>query len=94
MSYGTPYIDEPKLYRKKAVGRAKTMPNKNQTNQADTSKPAKKYAKTRGEHLKDIVIAILIAGILAFVAGMHFANAQHEQVSKAVAAVQTAPAKK
>lgn len=94
MSYGTPYIDNPKLYRKKAVGRANKMPNNNKTQTVEQSKPGKKYAKTRGEHLKDIVIAILIAGILAFVAGMHFANAQHEQVSKAVAAVQTAPAKK
>lgn len=92
MSYGTPYIDNPKLYRKKAVGRTLTTMSNNKTQAAEPSKPAKKYAKTRGEHYKDIVIAILIAGILAFVAGMHFANQHNADISKAVSSV--APVKK
>jgi hypothetical protein len=86
MSYGTPYIDEPKLYRKKAVGRVKKMTDK-KTNQAEPSKPAKKYAKTRGEHYKDIVIAVLVAGIIAFIGGMHFSNEQHATVANAVKSV-------
>lgn len=68
------------------------MPNNNKT--VEATKPAKKYNKTRGEHYKDIVIAMLIAGILAFVAGMHFANQHNADISKAAAAVQTVPVKK
>lgn len=58
-------------------------------------KSSKKYAKTRGEHLKDIVIAVLVSAIIAFVAGMHFANRQHAETANAVsAATQTETAKK
>lgn len=44
----------------------------------------KKYAKTRGEHTKDLIIAILIAGVVAFIGGIQFANRQHAQVDNAV----------
>lgn len=47
-------------------------------------KTAKKYAKTRGEHYKDMVIVALVAGLIAFVGGMHFSNQQHNQVASAV----------
>lgn len=62
--------------------------------------PVKVYQKTRGEHVKDVMIAILVAGIIAFIAGMHFANKQNAKVSEAVNAVtltqsaEAAPAKK
>lgn len=56
------------------------MPN----NQNAEQKPAKKYAKTRGEHYKDIVIAILVAGIIAFISGMHFSNQQNNHTAEAV----------
>ncbi|HYG84617.1 MAG TPA: hypothetical protein VD907_07125 [Verrucomicrobiae bacterium] len=59
----------------------------NKTNQAEPSKPAKKYAKTKGEHFKDIVIAVLVASIVAFVAGMYFANQHQADIDKAVSAV-------
>lgn len=58
------------------------MPNTSK----EASKPAKSYNKTRGEHNKDIVIAILITAVIAFVGGMHFSNNQHAQVAKAVTA--------
>ena len=55
------------------------------TNEAKTSK---KYAKTRGEHYKDIVIAILITSIIAFIGGMQVAKANQEAIDRAVSAVQ------
>lgn len=51
---------------------------------AEVSKTPRKYNKTRGEHYKDIVIAVLAAGIIAFVGGMHFSNQQHSQTAQAV----------
>lgn len=65
------------------------------TNQA-SDKPAKKYAKTRGEHYKDIVIAILVTAVVAFVVGVHYANNQHAETAKAVeaATAQTTAVKK
>lgn len=54
----------------------------------ETPKASKKYAKTRGEHFKDIVIAILVAGVIAFIGGIQFANRQHAQVESAVKAAQ------
>lgn len=47
-------------------------------------KEAKSYNKTRGEHLKDIVIAILIVGVAAFAAGVHYANNQNATTQSAV----------
>lgn len=100
MSYGTPYIDEPKLYRKKAVGRATKMANNNKTISTEAPKASKKYSKTRGEHAKDLIIAMLITGIIAFIGGMHFANQQNGRVATAVKNAVTpavsaqAPAKK
>lgn len=67
------------------------MPNNNKTEVAKTSK---KYAKTRGEHYKDIVIAILVAGIVAFMGGMHFSNQQHADTVKAVQSATATPAVK
>lgn len=57
------------------------------TTQTEAPKASKKYAKTRGEHYKDIVIAILVTGIIAFIAGAVFANNNNAQITKAVQAV-------
>jgi gas vesicle protein len=57
------------------------MPNNTKSEVAKTSH---KYAKTRGEHCKDIIIAILIAGIISFIAGMHFANQHTTDTAQAV----------
>ena len=60
--------------------------------------PKAKYSKTRGEHFKDIVIAVLITGIIAFVGGMVFQGKQQQAIETAVkgASTQTveAPVKK
>lgn len=80
---GMAYEDLPPKTRKGGKD-IKTMSKS--TNQA-SDKPAKKYAKTRGEHYKDIVIAILVTGIIAFIAGAIFANNNNAQIVKAVQAV-------
>jgi len=74
------YIETP--IKPERVGKGQKMPNKS-TNTAEP-KAAKKYAKTRGEHVKDILIAMLVTGIIAFVGGMHFSNQQHSQTAQAV----------
>ena len=69
----------------------------NKSTVTEAPKASRKYAKTRGEHIKDIVIAILVAGVIAFIGGMHFANNQHAQMDSAVKAAQStavAPVKK
>lgn len=87
MSYGTPYIDNPQLLKTRKGGKGNKMPNNKPTTSAEVSKaPRAKYAKTRGEHYKDIVIAMLVTGIIAFVGGMHFSNLQHSQTANAVKA--------
>lgn len=59
-------------------------------------KSAKRYTKTRGEHYKDIVIAVLVTAVAAFIVGAHYANAQHAATDRAVqaATVQTDATKK
>lgn len=51
---------------------------------ASEPKSSKKYAKTRGEHYKDIVIAVLVTAVVAFIAGSVYANNQHEATAQAV----------
>lgn len=60
------------------------------TTQTEAPKASKKYAKTRGEHYKDIVIAVLVTAVIGFIAGMHFQNAQNTEVKNAVSAAQAA----
>lgn len=65
-----------------------------------TKAPKPKYSKTLGEHVKDIVIAVLITAIVAFIGGMMFQNKQQHAIETAVKAVtpiaqaQEVPAKK
>lgn len=72
------------------VGRTFTKMSKESTQPA----PVKaKYAKTKGEHNKDLIIAILIAGIIAFIGGMTFQARQQDAITSAVKSAQTvAPA--
>ena len=63
----------------KTVGRTVKM---SKTTNENTSK--KKYSKTRGEHLKDIVIAILVTAMVGFVTGMQFANSNTADKVQAV----------
>lgn len=55
-----------------------------------TPKKVTKYNKSRGEHAKDLIIAVLVSSIIAFVVGMTFANKQNSQVTEAVQAAETA----
>lgn len=61
--------------------------------------PKAKYTKTRGEHIKDVIIAVLVASIVAFIGGMTFQSKQQHAIEAAVQAVTPtaqaqAPAKK
>ena len=80
------------------VGRTLTKMSKQTTTQPEVKAPKAKYSKTRGEHFKDIVIAVLITGIIAFVGGMVFQGKQQQAIETAVkgASTQTveAPVKK
>lgn len=60
---------------------------KSTTNEAP--KASKKYAKTRGEHYKDIVIAILVTAIVAFGLGVKVQADRNAEVAKAVSTAVT-----
>lgn len=60
--------------------------SKNST-QTEQPKAVKKYAKTRGEHYKDIVITILVTAIIAFICGAVFQSKQQNAINTAVKAV-------
>lgn len=49
-----------------------------------TSKPAKKYQPTRLEVVKSIAIAVLVTGIVAFIAGAKFAGNRQTAMDNAV----------
>lgn len=64
------------------------------------SKIKKTYNKTRGEHIKDVIIAVLITSILAFAGGAAVMNRQQSvidqkaQQAQAVKTVEVEPVKK
>lgn len=64
----------------------------------EATKQAKSYKKTRGEHIKDIVITILVTAVIAFIAGANYQNKQQAKIDTAVhhavSNQSTAPAKK
>lgn len=63
------------------------MPNNNKT---EASKVSKRYAKTRGEHYKDMVIVALIVGIVAFGLGVKVQANRNAELQSAVKSAQTA----
>lgn len=72
------------------VGRTFTKMSKEaKTVEVSAPKVKAKYAKTRGEHFKDIVIAILVSAVIAFVAGMNFQGKQQDAINTAVKGAQT-----
>lgn len=90
MSYGTAYIDIPtlKINTAKSGGKGQQMPKTtNTTPEVKTAKTRKVYSKTRGEHYKDIVIAVLITAIIAFIGGAVFQSKQQNAINTAVKAV-------
>lgn len=54
-----------------------------------TAKTRRVYDKSRGEHYKDMVIMAFVAGVIAFVGGIVFANKQNAVVQQARAAAPT-----
>lgn len=62
--------------------------NKMSKSAKTTDAPAKVYNKTRGEHVKDIVIAILVTAIIAFGLGVKFQSDRNAEVANAVKASQ------
>lgn len=50
------------------------------------AKEAKPYNPSRTEVFKTVVIAVMIAGVLAFMAGVRYANGQHNATERAVQA--------
>ena len=92
------YIETPiNPYR---VGRTFTKMSKQTTTQPEVTKaPKAKYSKTRGEHIKDVIIAMLVTGIIAFAAGIWFNEGKQHEIETAVKGAQTvaqpeAPVKK
>ena len=84
-AYTLEFEDVPfrKPYR---VGRTfKKMSNKSNAVEA----PAKTYNKTRGEHIKDMVIVALVVGIVAFGLGFKFNADRNSEMQSAVKAAQT-----
>ena len=69
----------------KRGGKGQKMPKR--TNTTPEVKTGKKYAKTRGEHFKDIVIAVLVTAIVAFICGAVFQSKQQNAINTAVKAV-------
>lgn len=63
------------------------MPNNNKT---EVPKTSKRYAKTRGEHFKDLVIVALIVGIVAFGLGVKVQANRNSEMQSAIKAAQTA----
>lgn len=97
--YPLEFIDDMPLINPKRVERTLNKMSKQTTTRPEATKaPKAKYSKTRGEHIKDIVIAMLVTGIIAFVGGMVFQGKQQQAIETAVkgASTQTveAPAKK
>lgn len=94
--YPVEYIDDMPLINPKRVGR--TFNKMSKSTKAAEATPAPAYNKSKGEHRKDIVIAVLVAGIIAFIGGMTFQGKQQSAIETAVKAVtptaEAAPVKK
>lgn len=92
--YPLQFEDMP-LKLSKTAGRISKQMSQPKSTTTEVKAPKAKYSKTRGEHFKDIVIAMLITGIIAFISGMHFQASQQEAIETAVKGAQTtAPVKK
>ena len=70
------------------VGRTLHQMSNNQPT-PEVKAPKAKYSKTRGEHIKDIVIAMLITGIITFIGGVQFQANQQRTIETAVKGAQT-----
>lgn len=80
------FIETP-INPKIRVGRTFTKMSNSKPQTTEAPKVKAKYAKTRGEHFKDLVITALIIGIIAFIGGMTFQGKQQGAIDTAVKAV-------
>ena len=85
--YELKYEDLPKKRYKIIKATRKGGKGSKMSKELKTAKVRKSYSKTRTEHMKDIVITILVTAILAFIAGAMFQNNQHDVVENALNAV-------
>lgn len=87
------YIKTP-IKLPKRVGRVNKMTKS--TTSTEAPKASKKYSKSRGEHAKDILIAVLVTSIVAFGLGVKVQAERNAEVTKAIsrAITPTAEAKK
>lgn len=69
--------------------RPKTV--KGETNMKTSKKS--KYAPTRTEVIKTVIIAVLVTAILAFTAGIAYANKQHSEIEAVKSAINVEPSK-
>ena len=83
-SFNLNYEDLPKR-KYKLTDRIKKM------GKLKNNEQTKIYSKTRGEHTKDIIIAVLITGVITFILGVRYAN---NQASTTATAIQAATAAK
>jgi hypothetical protein len=79
-----PFIETP--INPNRVGRTFIKMSNQPTQEAPKVKA--KYAKTKGEHFKDIVIAVLVSGVIAFIGGMTFQGKQQDAINTAVKGAQ------
>ena len=77
-----------KLKTRKGGKDIKKMSNNTKADAPSKASNGKKYQKSRGEHAKDILIAILITGVIAFVLGMQFSSGQQARIDNAVKSAQ------
>lgn len=87
-AYALEYEDQP--FRKpERVGRISTKMSKSNNTPEVPKVPKAKYSKTRGEHIKDVVIAMLVTGIIAFIGGVTHQSNQQQAIETAVKGAQT-----
>lgn len=85
--YPLQFEDVP-FHKPERVGRTlQKMSKQNNTSAPEVKASKAKYNKTRGEHFKDILIAVLVAGIIAFIGGMQFQSHQQKAIETAMKSV-------
>lgn len=84
-AYKLEFEDIPVITRKSSGGKDSKMSNKSTAVEAPKAS-SKKYTKSRGEHAKDILIAVLVTAVIAFIGGMSFQSKQNAEVKNAVSA--------
>jgi len=66
------------------------MPKTTNNTEVKQAKTRRVYEKTRGEHIKDVIIAILVTGVITFMLGVRYANNQAATTATAIQAATAA----